>query len=180
MERSLFMGEFTLTSGASSSFYVDCRQTTMSAEGQSLVGRLGFEAIKASDPEVRWVGGLTLGADPISYAIAHRSWIEGDPVDAFTVRKQPKTHGTGQRIEGGVPSAVPVVVVEDTLTTGASALAAIQVLKEHEAIVTGVLALVDRGTGAAAAIQDAGYPLTILFTVAELLEAAGQLDRGVS
>ena len=100
--------------------------------------------------------------------------MEGDPIEAFTIRKQTKTHGTGQRIEGGLPSGVPVVVVEDTLTSGASALGAIEVLEDHGVTVLEVLTLVDRDVGGGEAIRAAGYPLITLFTAAELLEASGQ------
>ena len=168
------MGNFTLSSGARSSYYVDCRKTTMSAEGQFLVGKVAYEALREREPDVRWVGGLTLGADPVAYAIAHRSWMEGDPIEAFTIRKQTKTYGAGQRIEGGLPSGVPVVAVEDTLTSGASALGAVEVLEDHGVTVLGVLTLVDRDVGGGEAIRAAGYPLITLFTAAELLEASGQ------
>ena len=145
----------------------------MSAEGQFLVGQVAFQALREQEPSVCWVGGLTLGADPVAYAIAQRSWMEGDPIEAFTIRKQPKTHGTGQRIEGGLPSGVSVMVVEDTLTSGKSALQAIKVLEDHEDTVLGVLALVDRGAGGAEVVRAAGYPLITLFTAAELLKASG-------
>jgi orotate phosphoribosyltransferase len=177
VERSLSVGDFTLSSGARSSYYVDARLTTMSAEGQALVGHLGLEALREVPPFARWVGGLTMGADPIAYAIAHRSWLEGDPVNAFSVRKKPKEHGTGRRIEGGLPPGVPVMVVEDTLTSGASALQAVRATEDHGASVTGVLTLVDREAGGADAIREAGYALTILFTVTELLAAAGEPRR---
>ncbi len=168
------MGNFTLSSGVRSSYYVDCRKTTMSAEGQFLVGQVAFQALREREPAVCWVGGLTLGADPVAYAIAQRSWMEGDPVEAFTIRKQTKIHGTGQRIEGGLPSGVSVMVIEDTLTSGESALQAIKVLEDHKDTVLGVLALVDRDAGGAEAIRAAGYPLITLFTAAELLKASGR------
>ena len=146
----------------------------MSGEGQFLVGWVAFEALREREREVRWVGGLTLGADPIAYAIAHRSWMEGDPIRGFTIRKMSKAHGTGRRIEGGLPEGDPVVVVEDTLTSGASALEAVDVLEAHGSRVLTILTLVDRDAGGGEAIQSAGYPLITLFTAAELLEASGQ------
>jgi orotate phosphoribosyltransferase len=174
VERSLSLGDFTLASGARSSYYIDARLTTMSAEGQFLLGLLGFEALRDRFPEARWVGGLTLGADPISYAIAHRSWLEGDPVQAFTVRKQPKTHGSARRVEGGLPSGVPVVVIEDTLTSGGSSLEAVSALQSHGAEVQGVWTVVDREAGGRERLEDAGIPLFSLFTATELLSAAGR------
>jgi orotate phosphoribosyltransferase len=150
----------------------------MSAEGQYLVGQLGFQVLRAQYPEVRWVGGLTLGADPIAYAVAHRSWLEEDPIDAFTVRKQAKSYGTGRRIEGGLPTGVSVVAVEDTLTSGSSALDAVAALEEHGVEVRAVFTLIDRGAGGAEAVRDAGYPLLTLFTAAELLEVSRHAEAG--
>jgi orotate phosphoribosyltransferase len=173
VERSFALGEFTLASGARSSYYIDARLTTMSAEGQFLFGTVGFEALQTHFPRARWVGGLTLGADPLAYAIAHRSWTEKAPVDAFTVRKTAKDHGTGQRIEGGVPRGAPVVILEDTLTRGGSALEALHVLVNHGAEVLGVLALVDREAGGSARIRAEGHEVVSLFTAGDILRAAG-------
>ena len=143
----------------------------MSAEGQYLVGEVGFHAVREVAAEASWVGGLTLGADPISYAIAHRSWMEGDVIDAFTVRKEAKGHGAGRRIEGGLPGGEKVIVIEDTITTGASALRAVQTLEESGCEVRAILALIDREEGGALRIRERGYPLMSIFTAPELLEA---------
>lgn len=148
----------------------------MSAEGQFLVGSVGYRALRDHELGVSWVGGLTLGADPISYAIAHRSWMEGDPIEAFTVRKQAKSHGLGQRIEGGLPSATPVVVVEDAMTSGSSALEAVRVVEEHGASVAAVLTLVDRQAGGGEAVREAGYPLVAIYTADELLAVEGRAE----
>ena len=170
-ERSLFRGEFTLASGRRSTWYVDARRTTLTAEGQYLVGRVGLASIEARGWGVSHVGGLTMGADPVAYAIAHASWVAGRPRDAFTVRKSSKEHGTGQRIEGGLPSDARCVVVEDSTTTGGSALEAVRAVREHGAEVVGVLTLVDRQEGAEERILgEAGVPLVALFTAADLLE----------
>jgi orotate phosphoribosyltransferase len=174
IERSLAFGDFTLASGARSTYYIDARRTTMSAEGQFLVGAAAYALIREAAPAASWIGGLTLGADPISYAIAHRSWLEGAPVEAFTVRKKAKEHGMGGRIEGGLPSGARVVVVEDTLTSGGSALEAVAAVREHGAEVLAVLTLVDREAGGRERILQAGCPLLTLFTVSELLSAAGR------
>ena len=99
-ERSFRIGDFTLASGRKSRYYVDARMTTLSAEGQALIGALGLQAIDSAELKPDAVGGLTMGADPIAYAIAHRSFLDGRPIDAFTVRKQPKDHGVGRQIEG--------------------------------------------------------------------------------
>ena len=174
VERSLRLGNFTLASGARSSYYIDARRTTMCAEGQALVGRLGLDAIRESDLEPDWVGGLTMGADPVAYAMAHRSWMDGRAVNAFSVRKQPKGHGTGNRIEGGLPAGARVVVVEDSLTSGSSSLRAVDALRDHGAEVLGVFTLVDReGGGEALLRESAGLRLIRLFTAGELLDFAG-------
>ncbi len=145
----------------------------MSAEGQFLIGKVAFEAIRASGLEPDAVGGLTIGADPIAYSIAHESWRSGRPVDAFSVRKAVKSHGTGRRIEGAVEAGAGVLVVEDALTTGKSTLEAIGTLQGEGHSIVGVLTLVDREGGGSDRIREAGWPLITLFTAAELLERAG-------
>lgn len=111
-----------------------------------------------------------MGADPLAFAVAHRSWMDGDPIDAFSVRKQPKEHGTGRQIEGCLPTDATVVVLEDSLTSGGSALRAASAIETHGATVLGILSLVDREEGARARIESAGYELVCVFTAAELLE----------
>src|SRR5438270_10499085 len=123
-ERSARRGNFTLASGRQSTLYIDARLTTMSPDGLALIGPLGFQALRASGWAVSAVGGLTLGADPVSYAVAYASAVAGAPLRAFTVRKEPKTHGTGRLIEGPFVSGDRVAVVEDVITTGAAALRA--------------------------------------------------------
>lgn len=172
VERSLEKGDFVLASGARSSYYIDARRTTFSAEGQFLVGHEAFRVLESAGYRPGWVGGLTMGADPVACAIAHRSWLEGRPMEAFSVRKQPKAHGTGRQIEGGLPSEASAVVVEDSLTTGSSSLRAVQALEAHGVRVLAVLALVDREEGGGEAIEEAGYPFLSLYTAAELLAAS--------
>lgn len=169
-ERSLRRGDFVLASGARSTYYIDCRTTTMAGMGQLLIGRVGLAALDAAGWNPSSVGGLTLGADPVAYAIAHAAAREGRDMDAFTVRKQAKSHGTGRRIEGGFRSDTDVVVVEDVVTTGESALQAIKVVEEDGGRVTGVLSVVDREEAGRDRLERAGYPLVALFTTSELLE----------
>jgi orotate phosphoribosyltransferase len=169
LERSIRRGDFVLASGARSSYYVDCRTTTTSAEGQFLVGQLGWELLRASGLEPDAIGGLTMGADPVAYAIAHTSWIAGSPVDAFSVRKQPKEHGTGRRIEGNFEAGSRVVVIEDVITSGGSALQACAAIEAEGGEVTGVLAIIDRESGGREAIEAKGYRVITLFRVSELL-----------
>src|SRR5438067_3639361 len=111
--RSARRGTFTLASGRQSSLYIDARLTTMTPEGQRLIGRLGLERIRAASWQADAVGGLTLGADPIAYAICHSSAETDWPLRAFTVRKEPKAHGTGKEIEGPLAVGDRVVIVED-------------------------------------------------------------------
>ncbi|MDA0327775.1 MAG: orotate phosphoribosyltransferase [Gemmatimonadetes bacterium] len=172
VERSLRLGDFTLASGAKSDYYIDARLTTMSAEGQVLVGHVGYAAIMESGLRPTHVGGLTMGADPVAYAIAHRSFLEGAPINAFSVRKRAKEHGTGQRIEGGLTRVDRVVMVEDTMSTGHSTLQAVEAVRTHEASIVGVLTLVNRSESAAAFYEQQGLPLISVFTGTELLEAA--------
>jgi len=175
VQRSLRLGDFTLASGAKSDYYIDARLTTMSAEGQRLVGTVVFEAIRESGLAPTHVGGLTLGADPIAYAVAHRSSLEGKGIDGFTVRKRAKDHGTGQRIEGGLPVDGRALMLEDTMSTGHSTLQAVEAVRTHGASIVGVLTLVNRSETAEAFYKAQGFPLISIFTGAELLEAARSL-----
>jgi orotate phosphoribosyltransferase len=155
-----------LASGQESDFYVDCKRTALTAEGHVLVGRCLFALLRQIRPLVRGVGGLTLGADPIASAVSLTSFLEGEPVDGFIVRKEPKGHGTGQWIEGRktIPDGSRVVVLEDVVTTGGSALKAIERCRAERLEPVACLALVDRLEGGREAIEAAGVPLTALFT----------------
>lgn len=155
-----------LASGRESDFYVDCKRTALTAEGHVLVGRLLLDRVRRIQPPVRGVGGLTLGADPIASAVAYTSFLEGEPVDAFIVRKEPKGHGTGQWIEGRktIPDGSRVVVIEDVVTSGGSALKAIERCRSENLAPVLCLALVDRLEGGREAIEAQGVPLDTLFT----------------
>ncbi len=177
LERSVRLGNFTLSSGAKSSYYIDARQTTMTAEGQRLTGKIAYTLIEEAGWDVSHVGGLTLGADPVAYAIAHHSTGRGRTLDGFTVRKEPKDHGTGQQIEGGLPTDARVVVVEDAVTTGGSAIRAIEVLRKYGASVAGVICLVDREEGGRSRLDELGVPLLAVFTGPELLAAAEEAAK---
>lgn len=180
LERSVRLGNFTLSSGARSDYYVDARRTTMTAEGQVLIGRLGLEMIRDAGWDATHVGGMTLGADPISYAIAHESFHDtGSVLDAFTVRKQAKTHGTGQKIEGGLPQDARVVLIEDSMSTGGSTVAAIHVVRDHGCTIIGVLTIVDREMGGQHAMAAEGLELISLFTGQELKQAAMEQSGSV-
>jgi len=166
--RSAKRGNFTLASGRQSSLYIDARITTMSPDGLAVIGPLGLEAIRGAGWNADSVGGLTLGADPIAYAIAYASAATDAPVRAFTVRKEAKTHGTGRLIEGPFKPGDSVVVIEDTITTGSSALRAIDAVREGGGSVVGVLALVDREEGGREALEAKGHRVISLASASEI------------
>ena len=169
-ERSARRGQFTLASGRQSTLYIDARLTTMSPEGLALIGPLGLAAVEDAGWNVQAVGGLTLGADPVSYAVSYASMLAGRPVRAFTVRKEAKQHGTGRLIEGPFRSGDRVAVVEDVVTTGGSALRAIEAVRAAGGVVAGVLAVVDREEGGREAIETAGVAVVALARAAEIVE----------
>jgi orotate phosphoribosyltransferase len=166
--RSLSRGDFVLASGRRSTYYIDARRTTMSGEGQALIGAAGVAALRAQGWRPRAVGGLTLGADPVAYAIAHAARLSGSSLDAFTVRKAPKDHGTGRLIEGCLEAGDAVVVCEDVITTGRSALDAVAAVRAAGAQVLGVLALIDREEGGRQAIEAVALPVVVLVSAREL------------
>ncbi len=168
-ERSLRRGDFVLASGARSDYYIDARLTTMSGVGQLLLGEVGLAALDDAGWQPAALGGLTLGADPVAYAIAHAAAAAGRLLDAFTVRKETKAHGTGRLIEGPFPAGGAVVVVEDVVTTGGSALRAIEAVREAGGRVLGVLAVVERDPDGRARLRAAGHELLALTTATELL-----------
>ena len=167
-QRSAKRGSFTLASGRQSDLYIDCRLTTMHPEGLSLIGPLGLAAIQRQSWAADAVGGLTLGADPVSYAIAYASQLAGTPVRAFTVRKEAKTHGTGKLIEGAFLAGDRVVVIEDVITTGGSALKAVAAIRAAGGVVLGVLAVVDREEGGREAIEAEGLAVDSLARASEI------------
>ena len=167
--RSARRGSFTLASGRQSSLYIDARLTTMSPEGLSLIGPLALDALLAAQWQVDAVGGLTLGADPIAYAISYASAQSAKPIRAFTVRKEAKAHGTGKLIEGPFQPGDRVAVVEDVITTGASALRAADAVQRGGGIVAGVLALVDREEGGREVIEGTGFQVLSLVQASAIL-----------
>jgi orotate phosphoribosyltransferase len=170
-ERSAKRGRFRLASGKESDFYVDARLTTMSPDGLALIGPLALSALRATGWKIDAVGGLTLGADPISYAISYASASSDHPLRAFTVRKEAKAHGTGKLLEGPVREGDRVAIIEDVITTGGSALRAIEAVRNANASVAGVLALVDREEGGRQAIENAGVSVISLATASQIIAA---------
>jgi len=170
-ERSAKRGQFTLASGKQSTFYIDARLTTMSPEGLSIIGPIGLSTLLQAGWSIEAVGGLTLGADPISYAISYASAHSEHPLRAFTVRKEAKGHGTGKLIEGPFRRGDRVAVIEDVITTGGSAIKAIEAIRAAGGAIAGVLAVVDREEGGRQAIEAAGVPVIALTTAAQIIGA---------
>ena len=164
LERSVRRGDFVLASGQHSSYYIDCRLTTMSALGQRMIGRLGLAAIRRAGWAPASVGGLTMGADPVAYAIAAASAADPEPIDAFSVRKEAKTHGTMRPIEGNFAAGDEVVIVEDVITSGTSAMQAVEAVQAAGGKVVGVFSVVDRQQGGREKIEAAGINVVSLTT----------------
>ena len=170
LEKSYKEGTFKLTSGKMSDFYIDCKQTTLSAEGAYLCGRLLYEMIR-EDSEITAVGGMTLGADPLVTAVSIVSYLERSPIPAFIIRKEPKGHGTGSWIEGkgNILLGSFVALVEDVVTTGGTLIKAIERTQLEGYKVGAVLAVVDREEGGKQLLAEHGFELKAIFTRSELL-----------
>ena len=174
---SFRLGDFTLASGQKSDYYIDCRTTTLHADGGRLAGLVFYDLIRQHMPEAKAVGGLTMGADPlVSNTASASAWaladyneiaelsdelelgngeVEATPelIHGFLVRKAEKSHGTGRRIEGFLEEGAPVVIVDDVCTTGGSTITAIEAARDAGMLVAGVLCLVDREQGGREAIE---------------------------
>ena len=174
-EKSVFRGDFTLVSGAKSSYYVDCKMTTLDPKGAWLVGKLMRQLIRTEEAarrtRINAVGGLTMGADPLALAIAISSFSEGDPcpLQAFSVRKTPKVHGQTKLIEGNFKSGDTVVVLDDVVTRGESTITAINAVRNEGGNIAFIAVLVDRQEGGRQKIEAMGYPVVSLFNREELL-----------
>lgn len=167
VERSIRFGDFTLSSGAKSSYYADVRRTSLHPEGALLIARL-LDPILL-EYGVQAVGGLTLGADPIVGATIAWTEHQGRGLFGFLVRREQKAHGTGNRIEGPFDPALPAAIVDDVITKGGSALTAYQAVKETGADVRVVACVVDRDEGGAEQFASLGIPFRALFNIREFL-----------
>jgi orotate phosphoribosyltransferase len=172
LAKSFKLGEFTLSSGKKSDYYVDCRTATTDAEGLYNIAELFLDYLENRKLEVDAVGGLTLGADPIVGGMVALSARRKKPVQGFIVRKEAKGHGTGKLIEGNLQPGWKVAIIEDVITTGASALKAIEAAQAAGAELKVVLAVVDREEGGREEISKRGIPIYSLFTATELKAAA--------
>jgi len=176
LEKSVRTGKFTLASGKESDLYIDCRVTALDPFGAAMIGQVGWaavrEKIKAENLSIQAIGGMTLGADPISLAIGMAS-AQQHPQEAlqvFTVRKEPKGHGAGKQIEGNFQSGQNIIVVDDVITTGGSTLKAIDAIEREGGKVAFAVVLVDREEGGRQAIEECGIPVLPLFTRRTLLD----------
>jgi orotate phosphoribosyltransferase len=165
-EHALEFGQFTLASGKQASFYLDCRKVTLHSEGARQVGEGILELL--GDPLPDAVGGMAIGADPISAAVITTAAYQGRPLRGFIVRKDSKEHGKGRMVEGPVEPGQHVVIVEDVVTTGGSSLRAIEHVEAFGLHVDGVIAIIDRLEGGAEAFAERGYELRTLLTIADL------------
>ncbi len=171
-QKSLRIGDFTLSSGRKSSYYLDCRMTTLDPRGALLIARLILERIRTHKIQADAIGGLTLGADPIATAVAVVSGLDGKPLPAFIVRKEAKGHGTQRAIEGyDGKRGSRVIVVDDVCTTGDSILRAAERAEQAGYEVAAAFCVVDREEGGAEIIGKR-YPFYALFTAKELLKDA--------
>lgn len=159
---------FKLVSGRMSNYYFNCKSVTLHPEGMYLIGNLIFEMIK--DLSVNAIGGLTLGADPVAYAVSYTSYLKDRPVETFVVRKTAKSHGTMQWIEGNVKSGDSVVIVDDVITTGKSTIEAINRAQEAGLEIVKVICLIDRQEGGRENIEALGYKVDALVLRDEVMK----------
>jgi len=163
-ERALKFGDFTLASGKKSSYYLDGKQVTLDPHGSKLIAEGILDLLAEADmPDA--IGGMSIGADPITSAVVTMSAVRDTPLLGFMVRKEAKGHGTNQYIEGPVRPGQKVVIVEDVVTTGGSSLLAIERAEAFGLKVEGVIAIVDRLEGGREAFAQRGYPLRTLLTI---------------
>ncbi|MEA3469394.1 MAG: orotate phosphoribosyltransferase [Thermodesulfobacteriota bacterium] len=171
LEKSYRKGNFTLTSGKTSDFYIDVKQTSLSAEGAYLCGKLILDLMLKAEEPIQAVGGMTLGADPLVTAVSVVSHLEGHPVPAFIVRKEAKGHGTGNYIEGlsNMTPGCRVTLLEDVVTTGGTLIQVIERVETAGFKVGQIITVVERQEGGVEVLAEAGYKLEALFTREQLL-----------
>jgi orotate phosphoribosyltransferase len=165
LQHSVRRGEFTLKSGARSSWFVDAKQTVCRPDGLLLAADLALDVIPA---DITAIGGLTVGADPVAYGIAAVAATRGRELRSFTIRKEAKDHGVAGRLAGALAAGDRVVITEDTVTRGTSSLEAAQVVRELGAEPVMILVVVDRGGTCAAMAKEAGLEFHALVTAPEL------------
>lgn len=162
-EKALQLGQFKLASGKMSNYYLDCRKVTLDARGANLIAEGMLELLERDFPDA--VGGMAIGADPITAAIITIAGQRGRHLAGFIVRKEAKQHGTGRDVEGPIQPGMRAVIVEDVVTTGGSALAAIEKAEAAGLKVVGVLGIIDRLEGGREALAAKGYSLRTLLSI---------------
>jgi orotate phosphoribosyltransferase len=168
-ETSLEFGDFTLTSGKKSKYYIDARLTTLDPRGSFLIGNLILDILEEKGIMADTVGGLSLGADPISTAVSLVSHTRQMPMRALMIRKEAKGHGMQKRVEGELNAGDSVVIVEDVISTGGSTMTAIEAVEAEGATVTVVVAIVDRLMGGRETIESRGYEVEVLYTIRDII-----------
>ncbi len=169
LERSMRFGEFVLSSGVTSNYYIDVRKTSLHPQGLQWISRLFWELL---EPEgITAIGGLTMGADPLVAGLMLHSAQVGHPLDGFLVRRSTKDHGTRGQVEGNLAGHKRVAILDDVITSGESALIAAEAAESYKAEVVRIVTVVDRNQGAAQVFHQRGYPFTPLFAVNDLLPA---------
>ena len=169
LDRSMRFGEFVLSSGATSNYYIDVRKTSLHPQGLRLISQLFYELMQHE--EVTAIGGLTLGADPLVAGLMLYSAEKGRPLEGFLVRRTSKDHGLRGQVEGNLAGHKKVIILDDVITSGESSLIAAEAAESYKADVTRILAVVDREQGATQTFQQRGYPFSSLFSIGELLPA---------
>ena len=165
-EKALTHGDFTLASGQKATFYLDCRKLTLDGEAANLIASGILERLADKMPDA--VGGMAIGADPITAAVITCGWQQQQPMRGFIVRKETKGHGTGKQVEGPVSAGDQVVMLEDVVTTGGSSLRAINAAREHGLKVERLIAIVDRGQDTSSVFSEVGVAFESLFTLEDL------------
>ena len=163
---ALRFGDFTLASGKHATYYLDCRKLTLDGEGANVIAAGILDGLGEDLPDA--VGGMAIGADPITAAVITCAWQRGKSLKGFIVRKEAKSHGTGQQVEGPVESGQSAVMLEDVITTGGSSLRAIEHARDHGLLVDRLIAIVDRGEDSAAIFDKVGVKFTALVHVSDL------------
>ena len=163
---ALRFGDFTLASGKKATYYLDCRKLTLDSEGANVVAAGILETLGDDLPDA--VGGMAIGADPITAAVITVAWQQKKPLKGFIVRKEAKGHGTGQQVEGRIESGQRAVMMEDVITTGGSSLRAIEHAREFGLVVDRLVTIVDRGENSAEIFDKVGVKFTSLLHVSDL------------
>ena len=169
LDRSMRFGEFVLSSGVTSNYYIDVRKTSLHPQGLRLISQMFWEIVK--DDGITAVGGLTLGADPLVAGLILYSAEQGHPLEGFLVRRNPKDHGMRAQVEGNLAGHKRIAILDDVITSGESSLIAAEAAESYKAEIVRIAAVVDRAQGATQIFQQRGYAFSPLFTIGDLLPA---------